>query len=42
MNGVVTIATNNSGSLQELPNNKQVQELLNNKAQNLLTKNVEQ
>ena len=30
MNGVVIIATHNSGSQQELPNNKQVQELPNN------------
>ena len=40
--GIVTINTNNSGSPQELPINKQVQELLNNKAQKLHTKNAEQ
>ena len=41
MNGVVTIATNNSGFQQELPYNKQVQKLPNNNAPELHEKNVD-
>ena len=42
MNGVVTIATNNSGSQQESPYNKQVQQLPNNVVpEHLHEKNVD-
>ena len=42
MNGVVTIATNNSGSQQKIPYNKQVQKLPNNVApEHLHEKNVD-
>ena len=43
LHGIVTINTNNSGSPQELHDNKQAQELPSNKhAQKLHSKNVEQ